>query len=184
MTTAVDADRKYWREVHTLQEPAARSTRGSSSATPQEDGGFKLDRITFGADVTLGVGWVHYGVTMGDGSELGADAFLMKGSDVPPRSRWGGNPAYELRDDELPSGLTALFSRSVRHDGHDDGHDDGRDDGPTESNHHSMRNPYSMEEFMEVSRNHAADGSPPALPTPRSAGDGHRAGGRQPACAR
>lgn len=63
----------------------------------QEDGGFKLDRITVGSGVTLGVGsWVHYGVTMGDGSELAADAFLMKGSEVPPGTYWVGNPAEEL----------------------------------------------------------------------------------------
>jgi hypothetical protein len=39
---------------------------------------------------------VHYGVTMGDGAELGADAFLMKGSEVPPHTRWAGNPAEEV----------------------------------------------------------------------------------------
>ena len=36
---------------------------------------------------------VHYGVTMGDGSELVANAFLMKGEEVPPYTRWGENPA-------------------------------------------------------------------------------------------
>ncbi|WP_448619633.1 Pls/PosA family non-ribosomal peptide synthetase [Geodermatophilus sp. URMC 65] len=66
-------------------------------AHSQEDGGFKSDRITIGAGVTLGVGsWVHYGVTMGDGAELGPDAFLMKGSDVLPGEHWGGNPAEEM----------------------------------------------------------------------------------------
>jgi hypothetical protein len=39
---------------------------------------------------------VHYGVTMGDRAELGPDAFLMKGSEVLPGERWGGNPAEEL----------------------------------------------------------------------------------------
>ena len=63
----------------------------------QEDGGFKLDRITIGSGVTVGVSsWVHYGVTMGDRSELGPDAFLMKGSEVPPGTRWAGNPAEEV----------------------------------------------------------------------------------------
>jgi non-ribosomal peptide synthetase-like protein len=66
-------------------------------AHSQEDGGFKSDRISIGAGVTLGVGcWVHYGVTMGDGAELDADAFLMKGSEVPPHTRWAGNPAEEV----------------------------------------------------------------------------------------
>ena len=63
----------------------------------QEDGTFKCDRTTIGAGCTIGVaGFVHYGVTMGDGSVLAADSFLMKGEDVPPRARWGGNPAREM----------------------------------------------------------------------------------------
>jgi acetyltransferase-like isoleucine patch superfamily enzyme len=35
-------------------------------------------------------------VTMGDGSALAADSFLMKGENVPPGARWGGNPAREM----------------------------------------------------------------------------------------
>src|SRR5437762_2618885 len=65
----------------------------------QEDGTFKCDRTTVGAGCTIGVGaFVLYGVTMGDGSVLAADSFLMKGEYVPARARWGGNPARELRD--------------------------------------------------------------------------------------
>jgi len=63
----------------------------------QEDGTFKSDRTAIGAGCTIGVGaFVHYGVTMGDGSVLAADSFLMKGEDVPARARWGGNPAREM----------------------------------------------------------------------------------------
>jgi non-ribosomal peptide synthetase-like protein len=66
-------------------------------AHSQEDGAFKSDRITIGANCTIGVGtFVHYGVTMGDGAELAPDSFLMKGEEVPPRERWGGNPAREM----------------------------------------------------------------------------------------
>jgi non-ribosomal peptide synthetase-like protein len=62
-----------------------------------EDGTFKSDRITLGAGCTVGVGaLVHYGVTMGDGSTLAADSFLMKGEEVPAHARWGGNPAREM----------------------------------------------------------------------------------------
>jgi len=62
-----------------------------------EDGTFKCDRTTVGAGCTLGVGaFVLYGVTMGDGSVLAADSFLMKGEDVPRGARWGGNPAREM----------------------------------------------------------------------------------------
>ena len=46
----------------------------------QEDFGFKSDRIAIGAGCTLSVGaWVHYGVKMGDGSQLAPNAFLNEG---------------------------------------------------------------------------------------------------------
>ena len=46
------------------------------------------------AGCTLGINaWVHYGVKMGDGAQLAADAFLMKGTQVPSDTRWGNNPA-------------------------------------------------------------------------------------------
>jgi non-ribosomal peptide synthetase-like protein len=65
----------------------------------QEDGTFKSDRITIGAGCTVGVGaLVHYGVTMGDGATLAPDSFLMKGEEVPPNTRWGMNPAREVRE--------------------------------------------------------------------------------------
>ncbi|MEU9478953.1 Pls/PosA family non-ribosomal peptide synthetase [Streptomyces sp. NPDC048191] len=63
----------------------------------QEDGTFKSDGTTLGAGCTLGVGaHVHYGVTMGDGSVLAPDSFLMKGEEVPRNARWGGNPAVDM----------------------------------------------------------------------------------------
>ena len=63
----------------------------------QEDGTFKSDRTTIGAGCTLGVGsMVHYGVTMGEGSVLAPDSFLMKGEEIPARAQWGGNPAREM----------------------------------------------------------------------------------------
>ncbi|MFJ8199423.1 Pls/PosA family non-ribosomal peptide synthetase [Streptomyces sp. NPDC096152] len=69
----------------------------------QEDGTFKSDHSVLGAGCTLGVGaHVHYGVTMGDGAQLAADSFLMKGEEVPPYARWGGNPAVERPD--VPGG--------------------------------------------------------------------------------
>jgi non-ribosomal peptide synthetase-like protein len=64
----------------------------------QEDGAFKSDRTEIGAGVTLGVGaFVHYGVTIGEGAVLAADSFLMKGEEMPPHARWGGNPAARMR---------------------------------------------------------------------------------------
>jgi non-ribosomal peptide synthetase-like protein len=63
----------------------------------QEDGTYKSGPTTIGAGCTLGVSsFVHYGVTMGDGSTLSADAFLMKGEEVPSGARWQGNPAREM----------------------------------------------------------------------------------------
>ncbi|MEV8476323.1 Pls/PosA family non-ribosomal peptide synthetase [Streptomyces sp. NPDC051173] len=75
----------------------------------QEDGTFKSDHITMGSGCTIGVGaLVHYGVTMGDGSVLDADSFLMKGEEVPPHARWEGNPAAEVpRDRYQPAGGSA-----------------------------------------------------------------------------
>src|SRR5258708_424257 len=63
----------------------------------QEDGTFKCDRTTIGVRCTLGVGaFVLYGVTMGDGSVLVADSFLMKGEEIPAYTRRGGDPAKEM----------------------------------------------------------------------------------------
>jgi non-ribosomal peptide synthetase-like protein len=71
--------------------------RSKIQCESQEDGTYKSGRTTLGAGCTVGVGaFVHYGVTMGDGSVLAADSFLMKGEHVPPRARWGGNPAREM----------------------------------------------------------------------------------------
>ncbi|WP_234532465.1 Pls/PosA family non-ribosomal peptide synthetase [Streptomyces shenzhenensis] len=65
----------------------------------QEDGTFKSDVTTLGRGCTLGVGaHVHYGVTMGDGSVLAPDSFLMKGEELPAGARWGGNPAVDIPD--------------------------------------------------------------------------------------
>jgi non-ribosomal peptide synthetase-like protein len=63
----------------------------------QEDGTYKSGRTALGAGCTLGVGaLVHYGVTMGEGAVLAADSFLMKGEEIPPGARFGGNPAREM----------------------------------------------------------------------------------------
>ncbi len=63
----------------------------------QEDGTYKSGPTTLGARCTIGVGaFVHYGVTMGEGSVLAADSFLMKGEAVPTCTRWAGNPAREM----------------------------------------------------------------------------------------
>jgi non-ribosomal peptide synthetase-like protein len=84
----------------TIGDDCALNAGSTIQPHSQEDATFKSDRITIGAGCTLGIGaLVHYGVTMGDGVDLAPDSFLMKGEEVPPRARWGGNPAREIRDE-------------------------------------------------------------------------------------
>jgi len=74
----------------------------------QEDGTFKSDYSTLGSNVTLGtVSHVHYGVMIGDGAELTTRCFLMKGEQVPAGALWGGNPAQEISNPQLVSGMAA-----------------------------------------------------------------------------
>ena len=59
-----------------------------------EEGAFKSDVIRIGNGCTLGpAAFVHYGVTMGDGSVADLDSFVMKGEVLEPNSVWRGNPA-------------------------------------------------------------------------------------------
>ncbi|HZS20370.1 MAG TPA: Pls/PosA family non-ribosomal peptide synthetase, partial [Pseudonocardiaceae bacterium] len=76
----------------------------------QEDGAFKSDYSTLGAGVTIGTGaFVHYGVTIGEGAVLEADSFLMKGEEMEPYQRWGGNPATDdLAHGERSAGASAV----------------------------------------------------------------------------
>ncbi|WHT17802.1 amino acid adenylation domain-containing protein [Crossiella sp. CA-258035] len=59
-----------------------------------EDGTFKSDHIVLGSGCTVSTGgFVHYGVSIGDGAVVEADAFVMKGEQLPAGARWWGNPA-------------------------------------------------------------------------------------------
>jgi non-ribosomal peptide synthetase-like protein len=72
-----------------------------------EDSTFKSDYTVLGDGVVLGVSsFVHYGVTMGQGTVLDADSFLMKGEETAPFTHWGGNPATEIRQG-VPAANTA-----------------------------------------------------------------------------
>jgi non-ribosomal peptide synthetase-like protein len=85
------------RTLATLGDDCILNAGSKIQCHSQEDGTFKSDRTTIGAGCTIGVhAMVHYGVTMGDGSVLAPDSFLMKGEEVPQRARWGGNPATEM----------------------------------------------------------------------------------------
>jgi non-ribosomal peptide synthetase-like protein len=85
------------RTLTTIGDDVMLNTGTKIQCHSQEDGTFKSDRTTIGDGCTIGVGaMIHYGVTMGDGSVLAPDSFLMKGEEVPPHARWGGNPAREM----------------------------------------------------------------------------------------
>jgi non-ribosomal peptide synthetase-like protein len=94
------------RTLVTVGDDCALNVMSKIQGHSQEDGTFKSDRISIGAGCTLGTGaLVHYGVTMGDGVDLAPDSFLMKGEEVPPHARWGGNPARAIRGEH--SAVTA-----------------------------------------------------------------------------
>ncbi|MDT7647613.1 MAG: hypothetical protein QOC75_4613, partial [Pseudonocardiales bacterium] len=48
----------------------------------------------------------HYGVTTGEGTVVGADAFVMKGEETAPFTEWVGNPATEIQPASQTSHLT------------------------------------------------------------------------------
>lgn len=59
-----------------------------------EEGVFKSDHVRIGNGCTLSpAAFVHYGVTMGEGSIADVDCFVMKGEILEPNSIWRGNPA-------------------------------------------------------------------------------------------
>ncbi|WP_443065075.1 Pls/PosA family non-ribosomal peptide synthetase [Streptomyces sp. NBC_00576] len=90
------------RTLTTIGDDCTLGAHSKIQAHSQEDGTYKSDQIVLGSGVTLGTGaLVHYGVSMGDGSQLAPDSFLMKGEDVPCLARWGGNPATALRSDQI-----------------------------------------------------------------------------------
>ena len=112
-TTAATSPSGRWSPSATT----ARSTRAArSSATRRRTAPSSPTAARIGAGCTLGVGaFVHYGVTMGDGAVLAADSFLMKGEEVPPHARWGGNPAGSFAAQATPS--RAAGGRTPMHHG-------------------------------------------------------------------
>ncbi|MGH3786009.1 MAG: Pls/PosA family non-ribosomal peptide synthetase [Pseudonocardiaceae bacterium] len=59
-----------------------------------EDGYFQSGYTSIGIAASLGIkSFVHYGVTIGDGAVLDADAFVLKGEEIGPHAHWYGNPA-------------------------------------------------------------------------------------------
>ncbi|MGW4913935.1 Pls/PosA family non-ribosomal peptide synthetase [Streptomyces sp. NPDC004270] len=95
------------RTLSTIGDDCTLNAASKIQCHSQEDGTFKSDVTTLGAGCTLGIAaHVHYGVTMGDGSVLAPDAFLMKGEEVPPNAQWGGNPAVDMPESGSRPGVT------------------------------------------------------------------------------
>ena len=69
-----------------------------------EDGRFESGTAEVGAGAGIGVrAFVHHSTELDDGATLAADSFLMKGEQVGPGERWGGNPAEpEAADVAVP----------------------------------------------------------------------------------
>ncbi len=81
----------------TIGDDCSLNAAGVIQAHSQEDGSFKSGPIEIGSGCTVGVrSLVHYGSTMGDGTTLEANAFLLKGTTTAAGTRWGDNPAREL----------------------------------------------------------------------------------------
>ncbi|GAA2274714.1 hypothetical protein GCM10010145_51630 [Streptomyces ruber] len=92
-----DGCRMPERTLVTLGDGCTLNNGAALQCHSQEDGTFKSDRITLGAGCTVGISSVvHYGANLGDGAVVAADSFLMKGEQVPPGTRWAGNPARQL----------------------------------------------------------------------------------------
>ncbi|GHI04019.1 peptide synthetase [Streptomyces cellostaticus] len=104
------------RSLATIGDECTLNAGSKIQCHSQEDGTFKSDGTTLGAGCTLGIAaHVHYGVTMGDGAVLAPDSFLMKGEEVPPYARWGGNPAVDMPDaaDQSCAGGRAMSPSSA-----------------------------------------------------------------------
>lgn len=63
-----------------------------------EDGNFQSDHLVLEDGCSVGANcYVHYGVRLGAGSTVLADAFVMKGQQVPAGEVWVGNPAQSAQ---------------------------------------------------------------------------------------
>jgi non-ribosomal peptide synthetase-like protein len=81
-----------------------------------EDGTFKSGYVVLGDRCFLGIGaFIHYGVTMRNGSAVGADAFLMKGAEVPEDAVFVGNPARDVSGARVTKAPSPALSSGPRH---------------------------------------------------------------------
>lgn len=107
------------RTLTTIGDDCTLGAHSKIQAHSQEDGTYKSDHVVLGSGVTLGTGaLVHYGVSMGGGSQLAPDSFLLKGEDVPCLARWGGNPAVALRSDQIAPATQINETDPIAHTPH------------------------------------------------------------------
>jgi non-ribosomal peptide synthetase-like protein len=86
------------RSLVTIGDDCTANQSSGLQGHSQEDGAFKSDYIRIGSRVTLGTGaWVNYGATVGDDVVIEPHSYVMKGEEIPPSTRWSGNPAVEVR---------------------------------------------------------------------------------------
>ena len=68
-----------------------------------ERGYLRLEKTKIGDNVSIGIGSVIFpGCEIGDGGSIAPMSLLPKGTKVPPRGYWGGNPARDLRAERRP----------------------------------------------------------------------------------
>ncbi len=69
-----------------------------------ERGFLRLDPVKLGKNVSIGLGSVILpGCEIGDGASIGPMSFLPRGTKIPPKGVWGGNPVKDLRAERRAS---------------------------------------------------------------------------------
>ncbi len=67
-----------------------------------ERGFIRVAATKIGHNVSIGIGSVIFpDCEIGDGASIAPCSFLPKGTRIPPKGHWGGNPARDLRMDRL-----------------------------------------------------------------------------------
>lgn len=69
-----------------------------------ERGFIRLEGTKLGNNISIGLGSVIMpGCEIGDGASIAPCSLLPKGTKIPPRSVWGGNPIRDLREERRQS---------------------------------------------------------------------------------
>jgi non-ribosomal peptide synthetase-like protein len=69
-----------------------------------ERGYLRLEATKLGNKVSIGISSVIFpGCEIGDGAVIAPGSILARGTKVPPRGYWGGNPAKDLRGERRPA---------------------------------------------------------------------------------